>query len=313
MTRRSNQNKKQHVAEKTTEDSGGSTVDLVAVGGQLSQVAAALEQLERENTQLADALAHAETRLQVMKDGERALIDATNAAESEAARLAATVERRDTELAEAEAELSKVRSSRADWESMILTERDAAIEEHQAELVSARKEIESLEASLVELETALAIERQRTAPDARLVELMTTPGTSLLVDGDSVVATSWPGARPGDRRQQVVDAAQRFHKRHGVNVELVLGTAEGWDPEANYPEGLRIRVPHKGIPVSACLDQLAHVHGEVAPVVTVSSSVAEEPWISIPRAASLLGLPVPPQFIDLTEEQDLVPAMEAEK
>ncbi|MFW2381847.1 MAG: hypothetical protein ACN4GZ_08830 [Acidimicrobiales bacterium] len=300
MTGRTTQTKKPAGRSTAAAARRAKRLDVSAIGGHLAELGDAAEQLERENCMLADSLKEAEAKFSAAKETERASVKAAASAERESAKLRATIQRRETELAELEAELSKHRSERVDWEAMILAERDAVIEEHGAELVRAREEANVLTGRIVELETELAIERQRTAPDARIVELMTTPGTTLLLDGEGLLVTAWPGARPKDRRQQVVDAAARFQKRHGVNVELVLAAVSGWDSEAEYGDGLRIRVPHQGIPISVCLEQLARVHVERSPVVTVSGSIAEEPWISLPRAGALLGLPVSPQFIDLT-------------
>ncbi len=286
------------------------TFDIGDLGEQLTRVTTTLDALQRDNQLLSDAVTETQELLEKAQISERKAQETADAGKREIGRLQAAVDRRDAELVKVEDELTKMRSERTDWESVVLAERDAAIEEQTADLATARAEMRALNDRIAHLEDELSLERQRTAPDTHLVQLMTTAGTTLLIDGEDLVRTGWPELAPERRRGQVIEAASRFHQRHGVNTEVILASAEGWDPDEPAPAGVRIRVPHEGIAISACLSRLARAYGSGAPLVTVSSSAAEEPWISTARAASLMGLPVSQHS---HHNQDLESAMEEEK
>ena len=284
--------------------------DIGELAQQLTRVTGTLDELQSDNQVLSDAVTETQAMLDKAQEAERKAQETAAAGKREIGRLQAAVDRRDLEIGKVEDELSKMRSERADWESVILAERDAAIEEQTADLAAARADVRALSDRVAHLEDELALERQRTAPDTHLVQLMTTAGTTLLIDGEDLVRTGWPELAPERRRGQVIEAASRFHQRHGVNTEVILASAEGWNPEDAAPAGVRIRVPHDGIAISACLARLARAYGSATPLVTVSSTVAEEPWISTVRAAALMGLPVSQHS---QPNQDLEPATEVEK
>jgi len=310
-TMKSNSNGRSKAAAEQTSTA---TLDIPELSGQLGQISGALDQLQSDNEMLTDSLRDSQQRLVEAQDAARAAKESAANEKKTSTRLEAKVDRRDAEITALGDELAKIRSERIDWESGILAERDAAIEQQQGELISARQDLRALKARIVDLEDELALERQRTAPDRDLVQLMTTAGTTLLVDGESMLGSSWPELAPERRRGRLIDAVSRFQQRHQVGVELLLGDSEGWDPSAELPIGLRVRVPHDGIPIPACLARLASVYESRGPVVTVSDSYAEEPWISSARAAALIGLPVAHIPVgDKTTSDDLKPLMEVEK
>ncbi len=263
----------------------------------LMRVGSALDQLRQDNQVLSDALTDAQKRILHLRRAELLAKKRAATTKGEAARLEATVARRDATIAELEIDMDKLRSEHSDREAALVAESDEAAENGRMLAADARREIADLRDLLASLEDEVATERQRLAPDIHNVQLITQVGSTLVLDGESIGAVAWPELATEDRRPRVIEAADRFHRRHEVAIELVFGSTEGWDSDwfcGRPGSGIRLRVPHAEIPLDSAIRRLATSYAAEGQAVTVSHTPCQEPWVSAERAASLMGLPVPP-------------------
>ncbi len=264
----------------------------------LMRVGSALDQLRQDNQVLSDALTDAQKRVLQLRRAELLAKKRVTTTKGQVTRVEATVARRDATIAELEIDMDKLRSEHADREASLAAQSDESAENGRMLMAGARREIADLRDLLASLEDELANERQRVAPDVHNVQLMTQAGTTLVVNGEAIGAVAWPELAEGDRRPRVIEAADRFHRRHEVAIELVFGSTEGWDSDwfrERPGGGLRLRVPYEEIPLDSAIRRLATSYAAEGGAVTVSHTPSQEPWVNAERAASLMGLPVPPR------------------
>ncbi len=281
-----------------TESNPSSPSDFAAV---FSEIEASLTRLRSDRQRLlAERDAERENSQRLASELERSKSEVRDIQQT-AAQERARVDRLKTAMAETERHIHDMVEVGERQLIDLQVRHDAAIEEWQIRFQrtgdSHEREMNRLEREKAELAReieALRIELQSVR--SRPGDLMSIsgrlgqPGSVLVVDGEPLAIMAWPSTPAAARRHRLLTRLERYCVDTRSVADVVFDDPSGTE-EASASERIRVRIPHRDLPVDSVIRRLEQTYMDSgSPVSVVTSRVGSPNQVSTSIFATHIGI-----------------------